>query len=81
MKQYYDRRLSMVFGSSQTFKNVIDEYEIVYDVLGADTFKKIWVELVDRTCNMFNIYDSAVSDFKDYIEMYFNLDDEENYKF
>lgn len=81
MKQYYERRLSIVFGSAEKFKNIIDEYEIVYEACGADTFKQIWVELTDRTCTMFNIYDSAADDFRLYIEYYFNLNDDESYEF
>lgn len=74
--KYIEKSLIIELGSKNTLENIVSEYEIVCEVLGYDLFKKIFKELVDRTCKMFNIYDDTVFDFVDYIKFRLDINEE-----
>ena len=77
--KYIEKSLIIELGSKNTLENIVSEYEIVCEVLGYDLFKKIFKELVARTCQMFNIYDDNVFDFVDYIKFRLDINEEEDF--
>lgn len=74
--KYIEKSLIIQLGNKGTLENIVSEYECVAEVLGYDLFKKIFIELTDRTCKMFNIYDDHVYDFVDYIRFRLGINED-----
>ena len=79
MRKYLERSIMIQLGDKNTLENIISEYELVVEVIGVETFKKIAPELIARTCDQFNINGKTRNSFSTYIRFYFDIEDTDGY--
>ena len=75
--KHIEQNLIIELGSKNTLNNIVSEYECVAEVLGYELFMKIFIDLIGRTCKMYNIYDDNALDFAAYVKFRLGLPTEE----